>query len=209
MQDLTVISPSKSIWALTYLARNDFTPFSLMRVIISVLVALLVLLLLFLMVLMIVLFLFGVVIFDGNFDDQRLHIVLIWNFFENVNFVRHFNFFENWNFDLFDNFHFLDVMMVNCVDTLRCLVMNMMWRFVFLFVLLVTVIISTKFMAVIDFGVFFAIEMVLFEMMIAAVLKKMILIVAEALEMFAKAVMSEMFVLVEMEARVIGGVIMV
>lgn len=80
-------------------------------------VALFVMLLLVLL-LVIVLFLFRVIIINRNFHNQRLHVILVRNFLDDVHFVGNLDFLDYWNFNLLDHCVLLDVMMVDRVNVL-------------------------------------------------------------------------------------------
>lgn len=72
---------------------------------------------------MLVFLLVCVVVLDGNFDDERLHVELIWDLFEHVDIVRNANFLEHWHLNLFDHRVLLNVMMMYCVNAHRLFVL--------------------------------------------------------------------------------------
>lgn len=61
---------------------------------------------------------------DRHFNHQRLDIIFVRNLLENVDLVWNFYLLNHFIRDLLDDGVFLDVMMVDCVDVLRFLVMN-------------------------------------------------------------------------------------
>jgi hypothetical protein len=80
------------------------------------------------MLFMLVRFFFGVMVLDRYFNNDRLHIIFVWDLFVNVDFIRNFDFFHNWNFDFLHNRILLNVMMVHCVDVF-CFVVSLQLTF--------------------------------------------------------------------------------
>lgn len=87
-----------------------------MLVLVLVLVVLLVLLIVLLVLMLLRL---RVVVLDWDFDDPRLHVILVRHLFDDVNLVRHPDFFYHRHFDFLDDGVLLDVMMMDCVDSVR------------------------------------------------------------------------------------------
>lgn len=73
---------------------------------------------------MFVLLLICVVVLDRNFDNKWLHVELVGDLLEHVDFVRNSNFLDHRHFDLLDHRVLLYVMMVDCVDAMGLFVLD-------------------------------------------------------------------------------------
>lgn len=126
---------SKSIWVVVVFGVKRFLFFCsvLMMILIPHFMAVALLFMGLLMTVMFVFFLFRVVVLDWNFNNERLHIKLVWNLFEDVDFIWNSNFFYHWHFNFLNDGILLDVVMVNGVNSLWLFMLHLavkvsMWK---------------------------------------------------------------------------------
>lgn len=87
-----------------------------------------ILFLFFMMIMMMLVIVFGlcVVIFDWNFNDQRMHVIFVRDFLDVIHLIWDFNFFYLLDLYLLNDGVLFHMMMVNGVNMLRHMVMMLL-----------------------------------------------------------------------------------